>query len=30
MTLAFPYPTDLVRIARKVVWYDRRKKHWPI
>jgi hypothetical protein len=22
MTLAIPYPTDLIRIARKVVWYD--------
>jgi hypothetical protein len=23
MTLAVPYPADLVRIARKVVWYDK-------
>jgi hypothetical protein len=22
MTLAVPYPADLLRIARKVVWYD--------
>lgn len=22
MTLQFPYPADLLRIARKVVWYD--------
>jgi hypothetical protein len=23
MTLTVPYPADLLRIARKVVWYDR-------
>ena len=22
MTLATPYPTELIRVARKVVWYD--------
>ena len=26
MTLAIPYPSDLVRIARKVVWYDQPEK----
>jgi hypothetical protein len=23
MTLAPPYPTELIRVARKVVWYDK-------
>ncbi len=23
MTLAVPYPAELLRVARKVVWYDR-------
>jgi hypothetical protein len=22
MTLTAPYPTELIRVARKVVWYD--------
>jgi len=26
MTLAAPYPADLLRIARKVVWYDQPEK----
>jgi hypothetical protein len=26
MTLATPYPADLLRIARKVVWYDQPEK----
>lgn len=26
MTLAIPYPADLVRIARRVVWYDQPEK----
>jgi hypothetical protein len=30
MTLTAPYPEELLRVAKKVVWYDRPEQTWGI